>query len=361
MRLTLLPSTPETGRTPYLWLVYLGLYLFPYFLRPHSAYQLGIATATLLLFLLLYFRGYWLDGAALWRNALGITALGMMSAAHNPGAAVFFIYSACAGAGFERPREGFLLVAANVLLGALTAWLLQPQLTFLLQVLILPVFIAGPVIHFHESRRAAGRLLRKQEEVEHLSKIAERERIARDMHDVLGHTLSLIALKSELARRLVASEPQRAEAEMREVEDSARDALRQVRQAIVGYRSAGLPFELAQADKALQTAGVALDTRIEPLALPAAVENVLSLALREAVTNIVRHAGASTCHIALRQADGRVHCDISDNGTAAAPVVPGNGLRGMRERVEAHGGAMALAAGPGLRLSLSLPATAALP
>lgn len=356
MRLQLLPTSPRVGITPYFFLAYLGFFIVPYFSRASSADDIGLATASVGVFLVLYFRCYWVAGAALWRTCLMITALGVLLAARNPGACVFFIYSACAGAGFERPRDGVLLIGINLLLAALAAWLAQLAISFWLPALVLPVIVGAPVIYFAQMRRIGTRLLQKQQEVEHLSKIAERERIARDLHDVLGHSLSLIALKSELARRLIKTDPQRASDEMREVEQAARGALTQVRQAIAGYRSAGLSFELAEAKKNLACAGVVFETELEPLALPAALENMLSLVLREAVTNIVRHAGATHCHVTLRHDAQALFCEIADDGRCTAPPQPGNGLNGMRARIEALGGRLTIETQkPGLRLAIAVP------
>ena len=137
------------------------------------------------------------------------------------------------------------------------------------------------------------------EEIEHLAKVAERERIARDLHDLLGHTLSLITLKAELARKLVDRDPQRAKQEMLDVEQTSRAALADVREAISGYRGEGLAAELIRARKTLETAGISVDSDIAELPLTPAQETVLALALREAMTNVVRHAQARRCSVQL--------------------------------------------------------------
>jgi two-component system sensor histidine kinase DesK len=191
--------------------------------------------------------------------------------------------------------------------------------------------------------------------------VAERERIARDLHDVLGHTLSVIVLKAELARRLLdqngADAAIRARREMADVENTARIALAEVREAIGGYRSRGLACEIDSARHTLEAAGVALyadASEIRSVRLSAAEETVLALALREAVTNIVRHAHASTCHLRFATQDGVRRLIIEDDGEAVA-LREGNGLRGMRERIEGLGGRFALEHGQGTRLELHLP------
>jgi two-component system sensor histidine kinase DesK len=203
---------------------------------------------------------------------------------------------------------------------------------------------------------ATQRLLLAQEQIEHLAKVAERERIARDLHDVLGHTLSVVVLKSELAGKLIGSEDaQGARREIGEVEQIARKALGEVREAIRGYRADGIAAEIARARRALDAAGVRLEWQPQSLRLEPAHEPVLSLVLREAVTNILRHAGATSCRLELAADSGGTHLTIHDNGRGASEY-GGNGVRGMRERIEALGGRLQIRAGQGTCLTVDLPA-----
>ena len=198
------------------------------------------------------------------------------------------------------------------------------------------------------------KLRRADEEIEHLAKLAERERIARDLHDVLGHTLSLITLKSELARKLVDRDPDRAKQEMLDVENTSRAALSDVREAIRGYRSEGIFAELARARAALETAGVTVECQTATLPLSPAQESVLALALREAVTNVVRHADARRCQVRLFGEKQLCRLEVADDGVGGdAPE--GNGLRGMRERLEAIGGSLERITQDGTRLVIQLP------
>ena len=205
-------------------------------------------------------------------------------------------------------------------------------------------------------RRAANqRLSLAQEQIEHLAKVAERERIARDLHDVLGHTLSVVVLKSELAGKLIGSDVERARQEVGEVEQIARQALSEVREAVRGYRAEGIAAEIARARRTLDAAGVRLEWQGETVTLVPAHESVLSLVLREAVTNILRHAGATSCRLELA-ADGRRHAPVACTTTGAAPSESeGSGLRGMRERVEALGGRLDIDSREGTRLTVAHP------
>jgi two-component system sensor histidine kinase DesK len=194
-----------------------------------------------------------------------------------------------------------------------------------------------------------------QEEITQLAKVAERERIARDLHDVLGHTLSVVVLKSELAGKLMRKDPERALKEMGEVEQIARHALAEVREAIRGYRSEGLVAEIERARTALDAAGVSLDCTTAPPPLRPAEETVVSLVVREAVTNIVRHAQASQCCIRFKQDEKMRWLVVEDNGRGGIRH-EGNGLRGMRERVESLGGRLWFDSEAGTRLTIEIPA-----
>lgn len=206
--------------------------------------------------------------------------------------------------------------------------------------------------------RANKRLGVAHDQIEHLAKVAERERIARDLHDVLGHTLSVVVLKSELAGKLAGTDAEGARREIGEVEQIARQALAEVREAIRGYRTDGIAAEIARARRALDAAGVRLDWEAQSLRLAPTHESVLSLVLREAVTNILRHAGATQCRLELAADSRGTHLTVHDNGRGANEYA-GNGLRGMRERVEALGGRLQIDSSQGTRLTVEIPAQAA--
>jgi two-component system sensor histidine kinase DesK len=210
-------------------------------------------------------------------------------------------------------------------------------------------------IFIAQQKRANYKLSMAQSKIEQLAALAERERIARDLHDVLGHTLSVIVLKAELAGRLIERDPERAAQEMADVENTARTALTEVREAIGGYRSRGLPDELESARRALSAAGVGLACESPLPVLGAAQETVVCLAVREAVTNIVRHAHATHCTMRFATTDDNYSSlAIGDDGTHPM-LQEGNGLRGMRERVEAMGGRFAIDNKMGTRLLIELP------
>ncbi|WP_240660258.1 sensor histidine kinase [Streptomyces sp. WAC 01529] len=198
----------------------------------------------------------------------------------------------------------------------------------------------------------------------------ERLRLARDLHDLLGHSLSLITLKSELAGRMLPAHPEKAAKEVADIERVSRQALVDVREAVSGYRRRTLAGELAGARTALTAAGIEADVPLQaPDGLPDEKgEAALAWALREAVTNVVRHSSARRCTVAFtaRQtlAGPVLELSVEDDGTGGSGAAPGNGLTGLTERVEAVGGTLeAGAAGPagrrGFRLTARVPLTGA--
>jgi two-component system, NarL family, sensor histidine kinase DesK len=193
-------------------------------------------------------------------------------------------------------------------------------------------------------------------EIERLSQEAERERIARDLHDLLGHTLTVITVKLDLARRLLSHDSDRARNEIVEAEQTARNALAEVREAVSGYRAEGLDAEISLARRSLLSADVKLTKTLAPVNLSSSQVNVLCLALREALTNVVRHAHATVCRVTLLEKDRTIHFTIEDNGLGGQ-IREGNGLRGMRERVQSMAGSVKLKglANGGTSLELTLP------
>jgi two-component system, NarL family, sensor histidine kinase DesK len=195
-----------------------------------------------------------------------------------------------------------------------------------------------------------------QDEVRRLAATAERERIGRDLHDLLGHTLSLITLKLELSRKLFDLDPETARRELTEAEGVARHALSEVRSAVTGIRATDLAAELASARLLLESSAVHLDYGALPTSLPVDVERGLALVIREAVTNIHRHAGATQASVRFESTSEHLSMQICDNGRGGQSA-EGNGISGMRERIGALGGTLSIESPPkrGTKLTVGVP------
>jgi two-component system, NarL family, sensor histidine kinase DesK len=353
----LLPPDKDLGWTPYVWLIWLGIF----FLQPiqdRAGWKEWLATGLgVSAFLALYFATYWVrDDRRLWSLWIiaAMAALGVGFGPSNVGGVVFIVYAATLVPFAADSWLAAKVIVALVAVAALEAVLLHLGAWFLAVGTVLPVALGSVNIHFAQRNRANRQLRMAQDEIEHLARVAERERIARDLHDVLGHTLSVVILKSELASKLMAHDPERAGNEIRDVEQIAREALAEVRNAIGGYRAGGLEEELARAAATLKTAGVACDCQSVHMSLAPSQETVLALAVREAVTNVVRHAHAKQCRLRLEPVDGNCLLEIQDDGRGGSQS-EGNGVRGMRERVEALGGSLRRETGAGTRLTILLP------
>jgi len=350
----LFPKYAEQGWTPYLWSAWLlWVPVYP-FLTDTS---LTIKTFGLLGILIgapLSWWGYTLRGRQVLWVVGAFTALGLVYAPFNGGACSFFIFAGCFIGDVDEPPVGFRYLGALLAVIGLQSWLLSLSPYYWGFTLPATAVMSAAMIHWAQRHRLAEKLRQSREEVEHLAKIAERERIARDLHDLLGHTLSVIVLKSELASRLTETDAARAAAEIRDVERISREALAQVRAAVRGYRSAGFDSELQQAMGTLETAGIRVETAIERPPLPAAQEGVVALALREAVTNVVRHSRAKTCRVSLRQNGPYCELEVADDGRGGS-LPEGSGLSGMRERVELLGGALERDGSHGTVLRVRVP------
>jgi two-component system sensor histidine kinase DesK len=353
MRIRLLPESSPLGWTPFAWLVYLSFFVV-YATWNNSALMWLVDGPALAAFLTLYFRGFWLHGRPLLAVIAGIVAIGLVVAPHNPGASCFFIFAAAFVGDVGRPAVAMRWLLAIVAIVGAESYLLSLSPPFWAPAFVISVLIGGSNIHFSEMRRKDRALIKAHEVAEHMATIAERERIARDLHDLLGHTLSIIVLKAELAAKVAERDLGRAIREIRDVERISRNALAEVRQAVYGYRGERLEEELTTARTALDAAGVALDVDVATIALDPEQERTLSLGLREAVTNVIRHARAGRCRVTLIEDSAAIRLTVEDDGVGGEPA-EGAGLSGMRARLAEIGGTMERDARRGTRLTLVVP------
>jgi two-component system sensor histidine kinase DesK len=355
----LLPPVLEPGAMPWYSLFYLVFPFMPAVLPNFPQPDWPLTLLAVAVFLPLYFGFYWLRG---WRRTGVLFAMGALAVALLPTNlfANSFLIFANVLAAFLPLRS---MVAVLVLTQAATAgamFALDPTGETTLVFTVLNVFTGGlaAICNRVWIRNACkDRALRlSQDEIRRLAQLAERERIGRDLHDLLGHTLSVIALKSELAVRLFERDAAAARREVADVERVAREALGQVRRAVSGMRAVGMRAEFANARLALSAVMVDFEYEFDESPLHPELETVLALALREAATNVIRHAEARRCRAELRRAEGDVLLEIRDDGLGGARS-DGNGLRGMRERVEAAGGTLDVDSPPGggTQLLLRLP------
>ena len=345
---------------PLVWLVFIAFPIAGLLntSRPalETAYGLALVLGFTLVFLWVFFWPH-AEVAYLERPYRVPSVVGMMASYAVfallwplvQGDAIGLLIYAGSMAGFQRSIKPALLSIFVALIFAV-AFALQGSGWFVWTIAFFTLVSALGNYSSYREMIAQKLLERSREQVVSIAKVAERERIARDLHDLLGHTLSVIVLKSELASRLADKDPTRAVSEIRDVERIARDALSEVRSAVRGMRQATLEVELQNVRFACDAADLQLESYLEPLILPGATEQTLAFALREAVTNVIRHANASVVTVSLERTAQTVRLEVTDNGTGA--ICDGNGLRGMRERLELSGGTLEVSA---KRLIASVP------
>jgi two-component system, NarL family, sensor histidine kinase DesK len=293
--------------------------------------------------------------ALLWPMVAMLSVSVVLTLAAQDTFALMFVYAASAAAVRLEGRTNVLVVGGVTALAAGTLALTDPDsavfwaiTSTVLATGTLWLLIGGLV-------RANAALRDARAELAELAVAEERLRFARDMHDLLGHDLSLIALKAELAGKLVRSDADRATTEVEEIRTLTRQALAQVREAVDGYRRPTLPSELAGARVALEAAGIELRVEGAAAELDPEVESVLAWAVREGAVNVIRHSGAKHADITVRPTEVVIADD--GRGTAASNGT-GHGLVGLRERARSIGGTVDAGNGPdgGYRLRVSVPA-----
>lgn len=345
------------------FLLFLGFQLSNVFHAGLGAVHLGLVLAGLAVFLGLYL---WLmRHARLFAGPRDWVALGALLAVSlalalddSAGWAILFIYAA-AVCGFRLgPRTVLWGVGGCAALGGLSAAVSGYGLTSSLSIAIYAGGIGLLLFAFSRLGRLNRELKAAREEIARLAVGEERLRFARDLHDLLGHSLSVIALKSELAGRLLDAEPERTAVELAEVEHVARQSLDQVRATVAGYRQLALADELDGARMALSAAGIEADIEQPAVSLPPETEAILAWGVREGTTNVIRHSGARRCEIRVTAGLAIADVEVVDDGCGSdGGSQGGSGLAGLSERARRRQGQVEAGPRPGggFRLRVSVP------
>ncbi|MEM5609010.1 sensor histidine kinase [Bacillus toyonensis] len=327
------------GFFPYMWLVYL---LFPiYNLTQVSGWKLVMGIGMLIVFIITYRQLYFVQKTfVLWAFIQMILTF-LFAIFYNP-FMIFFGFFTASAMGFAPSKKVFrvLLCLLVVMLGAFV-FVNMNQLTPENLVNIVPMFILMLLTpfgmrNFNQKKMLKNQLNEANEQIKDLVKREERRRIARDLHDTLGHTLSLITLKSQLVEKLIVKNPERASVEAKEITQTSRTALKQLRELISDMRMITVEEELEQIKAILQVANIELEIEQEASAssLSPIEQNILGMCLREAVTNVVKHSKATQCTVSVLESQGELILKVEDNGIGLEDQNnDGNGIRGMKERI----------------------------
>ncbi|HEX8418493.1 MAG TPA: histidine kinase [Sphingomonas sp.] len=340
---------------PWPWLAYLATYGIPWLWVPPGVHQLLLSALALGIFLAVYFRSFHLAGRALAGSIALMVAIGVALVPVGGGWNVLAVYPAMQAARLRPRRVAIWAIPLCIAVFLVAGVLSRQPLTWWLPSLIMPALIGGAALSreaFYDRTRA---LVATQEEVRRLAGVAERERMARDVHDVIGRTLTLVALKADLVERLAVRDGEAASREARSIGEQARAGFAEIRAALDGHAGGSLASEIAASIAALEAAGIQTEACGDRTAIPPDAGAVLAMTLREAVTNVIRHADAGRCTIELTLHAGRLTLTVADDGAGTA-IVEGNGLTGMRQRLVAAGGELSIRSGAGTTLIASVPA-----
>ncbi|MEU3271477.1 sensor histidine kinase [Saccharomonospora sp. NPDC006951] len=352
---------PPGRLSRWIHLIYLVNLLWgPIFDRGSGVADWALVAGIVIVFLPMYAASWRWPSRARWIGTVPTTVLAALTTPFNAGAAILFVYAA-AFAGFSESRRTalrwFIGLSALLSLFSVLSFVPMPWRLYGLIPSLIYLWVIGSLqISWSERERAEAETRMRNARVEHLATIAERERIARDLHDLLGHSLTAIIVRAQLAGELLDRDNSRAGSELTDIEHTARTALSEIRATLAGWRNAGLDAELESATETLTTVGVTTRVRRDAtLAVVGSTEHELALALREAVTNVARHARATTCHIDVGVVGDDLRLVIADDGLGAGSVPEGNGLTGIRERISALGGSVEKTADAGTTVAISVP------
>ena len=350
------------GKSPWsegihlLWSMW--LFITPVFSGGYTLRWLWLTLLTYPIFILLYALAVVAPRRQAWRYAIGMIVMSALLLRWYPSGFNYFVF----GCVMLRTRESAslarylaLLWSINAVFVAAALWVGYPWQSIIWMPAVTTVI--GVIVRVERrGQQKDAELLLSHAEVRRLAATAERERIGRDLHDLLGHTLSLITLKLELSRKLFDRDAEASRRELLEAERVARHALAEVRSAVTGIRATDLAAELAAARLMLESSCVHLDYEAVPGDLDRDSERTLALVLREAVTNVARHAHADRVKVAFEHDADGVMLRIEDDGRGGI-TADGNGLAGMRERVADLGGTLQIDSpkGGGTRVRVRIP------
>lgn len=348
----------ETAKWSYTSLIFSLFYLFPIAFNydNYTTENLFLVVVIYLVFIGLFLQVMRSSGNRTKLPIVAIILLSALGAGVHPGTNVLFGYAAYFSGYYFKPRIAVTFLLFNILSQLVSAHLFE----------LMTIYFFGPSIAISVSLHLYGVLSRKDtiaqlnqsqqsEQIEHLAAIAERERIARDMHDLLGHSLSSLALKSELAQKLMTKgELEKAACEISEVAALSRETLSEVREAVTGLKKKSLAAGISDLIKQLEHLNFSTNCSLSLPKLSAKIESGLLMLCKEWVTNILRHSKGDKVNIQFSHTDSNIVIVITDNGSVLE-IVPGNGILGMQSRVDELNGQLEIKVKEGVELFLSLP------
>ncbi|WP_083954013.1 sensor histidine kinase [Cytobacillus eiseniae] len=349
------------GLFPYMFLIY--LFMPGYYIFLQSGWKVYVGYILLAVFLITYRQLYFMTKAFTKWLILQIGIVLFLSVFININI-LFLGFFPAHFIGYYEEKKQFLWALVLFALSLFTPLIihfnyLNPgSLLYFLPFILLMLFSPFGIRSMNSRMELERQLDEANARIEELVKREERLRIARDLHDTLGHTLSLITLKSQLAGKLLLRDVDRAKSEVEEIERTSRTALSQVRELVSDLRAITISEELLSSSAILEAASIAFhyqyDLKLDKI--PGLTQNILSMCLREAVTNVVKHSQAENCYIAIVEKSGEIMISIADDGKGLdKKEQSGNGLKGIAERLELIDGHLQLMTDKGAKLVITVP------
>lgn len=349
------PSSLHSPKS-WVWLIFSLWYFVPLYYMPMEDFKLGLLIGAYLLFVCFYVWAIHSRPQHIWKPVVAIVVLALAITPYTQGSSTFFSYIGFV-IGFSYRTKTWLTITA-VLIGLILA--LHFQFNYPVPFFAFPALsglISIGIIGYVERMRMEARsnLLKSHQEIEQLAVIAERERIARDLHDILGHSLSSIALKAELAEKLLKQEKHESvQQHLSELHQIARNSLSLVRQTVSGYKHRGLSGEVMELCERLRQKGFVVELQGDIPQLSPRAETAIILALTELTTNVLRHSKGDHCQIEFSKHCDKIQVKMRDNGEVKI-LTPGNGLQGIQERLHALAGDLQSSINKGCEFIISLP------
>ncbi|MBU9711697.1 sensor histidine kinase [Evansella tamaricis] len=351
------------GFFPYVFLIYLAMPIF--FMAQETGVRFIIGVVMILLFLLTYRQLYFSfeRRSFVYWLILQIGIILFLATFYNINLVFLGFFPANFIGWFKNKKSfytalSFFTIAIIIPVFVHLDFLLDNGLHFVIIFILIMLLSPFGIRSMNSRMELEQQLDAANQRIEELVKREERMRIARDLHDTLGHTLSLLTLKAQLVSKLTTKDAERAKLEAEEMERTSRSALSQVRELVSDMRSVTIAEVLVEAEEILQAAGITLEINGETnmANIPSVSQNILSLCLRESITNVVRHSKATHCVIHLEQNEGDVTITVQDDGIGMTKrATSGNGLKGMKERLDLIDGKMKVLGEKGTKLVLSIP------
>jgi len=349
------------GVLPYIYLAYFVIPL--YYVINETGLKAVIGYVLLLLFLVSYRQLYSGNTWTLFSCwlILQVGIIMVFTIAYNP-YNIFMGFFSANFIGWYGNKKYFnraLLFFSSAIILTIIVLSLQDTLYNLFYFLPFAIVMIGApygIRSMNEKMSLEQQLDQANEQIKDLIKREERVRIARDLHDTLGHTLSLITLQSQLVQRIAEKQPERVKVEAKEIEMTARAALQQVRELVSDMRAITIAEELADMEQILKAAGIQfhIEDKTELPELPLLQQNIVGMCLREAATNIVKHSGAKNCFVSFGNTRGDFSIVVKDDGVGEVRC-EGNGLSGMRERLALIEGRLSIESGIGTIATIAVP------